>query len=260
MRFSKTRELQNQKWRERLLLNIVEHHPAPAPIWCLPHIGPDRLARRDSHKEGHPWQGHCPLCLLLPHCSSLLQMWDVQPQLRLEPCRGLPSWFWLLFPVCTSVISQQTKVPADSTQESVPLFLGPPNPTKPMADSTGLGWKSFTLPVNGEHGYNSACNLWKFNTQKLPCQDKVEEKQNHCCYNPVFISANLPSKPPVLQAVFYYTVHKGEEKKCKQKKMSDLLGRQFIPHFSYSATYDCSVCMSLSLNSAHPLPQRAEGQ
>lgn len=54
--------------------------------------------------------------------------------------------------------------------------------------------------------------------KKPPCQDKVEEKQNHCCYNPVFISANLPSKPPVLQAVFslLYSAQRGG-KKCQQK-------------------------------------------
>lgn len=114
-------------------------------------------------------------------------------------------------PVYTSVISQLTKVPADSTQESVMEFLGPPNPTKPMADCTGLDY--FILPVNVEHMYNSISNLRKFNTQKPPIQDKAEEKQNHCCYNLVFISANLPFKPPVLQPVFYYTVHKVEEKK-----------------------------------------------
>lgn len=197
----------------------VELHPAPAPIWCLPHVSPGRLARRDSHKERCPWQSHHPPCLLLPcpiaaaYCRcgmcSLSSGWS-------HAGASLP-WFWPLFPVCTSAISQQTKMPADSTQESVMQFLGPPNPAKPMADCTGLSWKSFTLPVNGEHMYNSICNLWKYNTQKPSCQDKVEEKQNHCFYNPVFISANLPSKPPVLQAVFYYTVHKEEKKNVNKK-------------------------------------------
>jgi len=42
--------------------------------------------------------------------------------------------------------------------------------------------------------------------------------------------------------------------------MSDLLGCQFVLHILYSATYDCFVCVSLSLSSTDPLSQRAAGK
>lgn len=75
--------------------------------------------------------------------------------------------------------------------------------------------------------------------------------------------SSRPIYPPSLlfsrQYFLYYTVHKGEKKNLS-KRMSDILGCQFVPHFPYSATYNCLVCMSLSLNSTDSSSRRAAGQ
>lgn len=52
--------------------------------------------------------------------------------------------------------------------------------------------------------------------------------------------SSWPIQPPNLQIsrhyFLYYTVHKGREKKNVNKKKSDPLGCQFVPHFPQSAT------------------------
>lgn len=175
------------------------------PVWALAGRQEGTATRRDAPARPSP-SLPAPAILRLPTAdvgsAAPAQTWAMQG----PPFHGFG-------PVYTPVFSQQTKVPADSTQESVYAVPGTykSNKTHGRLHRTQLDY--FTLPVNVEHMYHSMCNLWKFNTQKPPCQDNAEEKQNHCCYNPVFISTNLPSKPPVLQAVFYHTVHKEEEKK-----------------------------------------------
>lgn len=192
-------------------MNIAELHPAPVPIWCLPHVSPGKKGQPQGEM---PRARSSPSCLPLSHCSS--GMCSLSSHLSHAGASLL--WFWPLFPVCTSIISQQTKVPVDSTQESVMQFLGLPNSTKPTANCTGLSWKSFTFPVNGEHMYNSICNLRNFNTQKPVCQDKVEEKKMTVVTIQFSSQPIYPTSLLFSRQYFIIQCTKRRKKKSKQKK------------------------------------------
>lgn len=232
MRFSKTRELWNYKWTEILLLNFIQPQLpfGVSPTWAQTGWQEGTATRRDAHGKAITLLA-CSCPIATPYCRCGMCSLSSGSS---HAGASLP-WFWPLFPVCTSVISQQTKVPADSTQESVMQFLGPPNPTKPMADYTGLSWKSFTCQLMENICTTPYAIFRNIILRNHPV--KIRLKKNKITVVTIQFSSQPIYPPSLLFSRQYFIIQCTKRRKKNVNKKNDLLGGQFIPHFPYSTIW-----------------------